>query len=93
MQAFIIILIIIGAANMIINVYRYAKFLRSSQDVLSSGRKRDSFWMNLALVLLVFFLLGYVFVGLFSTPDLCSAVRDAGRCTVTSSGTPAKDSS
>ena len=74
MQAFTIILIIIGAANMIINVYRYAKFLRSSQDVLSSGRKRDSFWMNLALVLLVFFLLGYVFVGLFSTPDLMVAL-------------------
>lgn len=63
-------LIIIGAANMLINVYRYIKFLKSSQDVLSSGRKKDKFWMNLALVLLIFFLLGYLFVGAFSSPDL-----------------------
>ena len=64
------ILIILGAANMVGNIYRYFVFLRSSQDVLSSGRKRDVSWMRLALVLLVFFLLGYLVVGFTSKPSI-----------------------
>ena len=64
------ILIILGAVNMVGNIYRYFVFLRSSQDVLSSGRKRDIYWMRLALVLLVFFLLGYLVVGFSSKPSI-----------------------
>ena len=64
------ILIIFGAVNMVGNIYRYFVFLRSSQDVLSSGRKRDVSWMRLALVLLVFFLLGYLVVGFSSKPSV-----------------------
>ncbi len=64
------ILIIFGAVNMVGNIYRYFVFLRSSQDVLSSGRKRDVSWMRLALVLLVFFLLGYLVVGFSSKPSI-----------------------
>lgn len=64
------IFIILGAANMVGNIYRYFVFLRSSQDVLSSGRKRDVFWMRLALVLLIFFLLGYLVVGFTSKPSI-----------------------
>lgn len=52
------------------NIYRYCIFLRSSQDVLSSGRKRDVFWMRLALILLIFFLLGYLVVEFTSEPSL-----------------------
>jgi len=73
MDVFIRILIILGAANMVVNIYRYGVFLRSSQDVLSSGRKRDKFWMNLALVLLIFFLMGYLFVAFTSAPNLMMA--------------------
>ena len=68
------ILIIIGAANMVINIYRYIRFLRSTQDVLSGGRKRDIFWTNLALVLLIFFLLGYLYVGIFADPHIITAL-------------------
>ena len=67
------ILIIVGALNMVRNIYRYFVFLRSSQDVLSSDSKRDDFWMKLAFILLVFFLIGYLFVGFFSDPDLMMA--------------------
>ena len=70
MDTVIRILIILGAVNMVGNIYRYGVFLHSSQDVLSSGRKRDVFWMRLALVLLIFFLLGYLVVGFASEPSI-----------------------
>lgn len=68
------ILIIAGSALMIANIIRYMRFLRSSQDVLSSGKKRDIYWQRLALGLLVFFLIGYLYVGFFSHPDLMMAM-------------------
>ena len=68
------ILIISGAANMLGNIWRYFRFLRSTQDVLSGGRKRDVFWMRLALVLLIFFLFGYIYVGFFADPHLITAL-------------------
>lgn len=67
-------LIIAGALNMVRNIWRYAVFLRSTQDVLSSGRKRDRVWNQIALILLLFFLLGYLFVGFLSKPDLMVAL-------------------
>ena len=70
MEFVITLLIVIGALNMVGNIVRYYRFLRSCEDVLSSGKKSDLLWMNLALLLLVFFLIGYVFVGFFSSPDL-----------------------
>ena len=74
MDAVILTLIILGSLNMVRNIYEYYRFLRSTEDVLSSGRKRDIFWQRLALVLLVFFLIGYLFVGFFSKPDLMMAL-------------------
>ena len=74
MEIIIIILIVIGALNMINNIARYYSFLKSSQDVLSSGKKSDIFWMHLALILLVFFMLGYLIVGFFSVPDMMVAL-------------------
>ena len=73
MDIAILVLILFGSLNMVRNIYRYYQFLKSSQDVLSSGNKRDNFWMSLALLLLVFFLIGYLFVGFFSDPDLMMA--------------------
>lgn len=73
MDIIILVLIIAGALNMVRNIYRYYRFLKTSQDVLSLGKKRDQFWMNLALILLIFFLIGYLFVGFFSDPDLMMA--------------------
>jgi len=58
---------------MISNIIRYGCFLHSTQDVISSGSKRDIIWKNGAFLLLLFFLFGYVFVGFFSDPDIMMA--------------------
>ena len=73
MTTIIHLLIIIGAAIMVTNVYRLVAFIRSTHDVLSSGSERDKRWMALALVLVVFFLLGYLCVGIFSNTNLLLA--------------------
>ena len=73
MDILIMAMIIAGAVLMIVNIYRYIGFLRSSRDVLLIGKKRDIFWKNLALILLIFFLIGYLFVGFFSDPDMMMA--------------------
>lgn len=73
MTTIIHLLIIIGAAIMVTNVYRLIVFIRSTYDVLSSGSERDKRWMALALMLLVFFLLGYLYVDIFSNANLLLA--------------------
>ena len=62
-------IIIAGAILMVINIVRYSNFLRTTHDVISSGSKRDKFWKYMAQLLLVFFLIGYIFIALFSRPD------------------------
>lgn len=56
-------LIIIGAVIMVGNIVGYILFIRKMRDVISSERKKDDFWLFLALVLLSFFLAGYLVVG------------------------------
>jgi len=70
---FPILIISAGALLMISNIIRYGCFLHSTQDVISSGSKRDIIWKNGAFLLLLFFLFGYVFVGFFSDPDIMMA--------------------
>ena len=70
---FPILIISAGALLMISNIIRYGYFLHSTQDVISSGSKRDIIWKNGAFLLLIFFLIGYVFVGFFSDPDIMMA--------------------
>lgn len=66
--------IILGAILMVGNIYFYIRFLLSTRDVLSSGSRRDQVWMIGALALLVFFLIGYLYVGLFASPDMMMAL-------------------
>ena len=73
MHLIILALIIAGALNMVKNILRFYQFMRNTQDVLSSGRKRDIYWQRLAFVLLIFFLFGYLFAGFLSKPDLMVA--------------------
>ena len=73
MDVVILVMIVAGAAIMVVNIWRYIRFLESAKDVLLSGKKRDKFWKDLALILLVFFLIGYLFVGFFSEPDIMMA--------------------
>lgn len=70
----VIALIITGAALMVWNIYRFFHFIRSTQDVLSADSTRDMRWMTLAFVLLIFFLCGYLFVGIFAHPHLVTAL-------------------
>ena len=67
-------IIIGGAALMVWNIYRFFRFMRTTQDVLSSDSKRDLRWENITFLLLVFFLAGYVFVGFSSHADLMTAL-------------------
>ncbi len=66
--------IYIGALIMVTNIIRYVRFLGTTRDVLSSGKLRDRVWKYLALVLLCFFLIGYLFIAFFSKPDLMMAL-------------------
>ena len=64
----------IGALLMVWNILRFFRFIKTTQDVLSSGSERDKRWMLFALILLIFFLCGYLFVGFLSRPDLMMAL-------------------
>ena len=74
MKVLIDILIILGIIIMVSNIVRYAMFIHTTHDVLSSGSKRDRFWKGTAMVLLLFFLCGYIFIVLISKPDLMMAM-------------------
>ena len=69
----IAVMIAFGAIIMVTNIVRYWLFLKSTKDVLSSGVSQDRIWEIVALALLVFFLVGYILVGLFGNPDLMMA--------------------
>ena len=62
LKVLIDVLILIGIIVMVSNIVRYAMFVHTTHDVLSSGSKRDRAWKALAFVLLVFFLCGYIFI-------------------------------
>ena len=66
-------MIFIGAVLMVTNIVRYISFLRNSHDVLSSGIRKDRIRKRVALVLLIFFLVGYLCIAIFSRPDLMMA--------------------
>lgn len=63
------IMIILGSILMVTNILRFDRFVRRSKDVLSSGKSQDVFWTNLAFILLIFFLIGYIGIAVFSHPD------------------------
>lgn len=69
-----IIIIIAGALIMVTNIYRYVNFLHTTHDVLSSGDFGEKLWKYTALFLLVFFLIGYLFIAIFSDPDFMTAM-------------------
>lgn len=68
------VLIALGAAMMVTNIYRYIYFLHEMRDVLSAGRRRDRIWKYVALVLLFFFLIGYVAITFTQEPSMILAL-------------------
>lgn len=74
MEIVILVFIIIGSLLMVTNIIRYIYFVRTTHDVLSAGSKRDRAWKYVALVLLIFFLIGYLSIAIFSEPDMMMAM-------------------
>lgn len=70
MQYLIYAMIAIGAVLMVSNIIRYCRFLKNTKDVLSSGVIRDRVWERIALFLLIFFLIGYIFIAVYDKPNL-----------------------
>lgn len=64
-------LVYLGSALMVYNIYGFISFARRMQSMKNWGNKRHILYIP--IVLLVFFLLGYLFVGLFGSPDLMVA--------------------
>ena len=66
-------MIICGVFVLATNIYRFHHFIKGSKDVFSSGSKKKNVWEYAALILLVFFFIGYILVAIFGKPDLVIA--------------------
>lgn len=73
MRVLIYSMILMGVIIMVTNIYRYIRFMKNMRDAFPKGKSHSSVWKDVGLVLLVFFLLGYICVGLFGVPDLMIA--------------------
>ena len=64
------IMIVCGSAIMVSNIYRYMKFMKNDTDVMLARKENNSYMEITALILLIFFLIGYIGIGLFSDKDI-----------------------
>ncbi len=71
LKIIITVLIFVGAALMIYNIFCYINYSRYVRGMKSWDRKDGM--LNVPIILLIFFLLGYVFVGAFGKPDIVMA--------------------
>lgn len=69
----ITVLIVLGSAIMIGNIIAYIRFIRTSTDMMLSGKHGEQLWQIIGLILLVFFLVGYIGVAVAGKPDLLMA--------------------
>lgn len=75
LNTIVLILIVLGAANMGWNIFRFFKLMVITRnDVISSNKERDMKWLNVAFLLLIFFFCGYVFVGFVTGANLLIAL-------------------
>lgn len=61
-----LVLIILGALIMFGNIVSYFFFAKSMHDIIFSGKKKDEALLIVGMALLVFFLIGYILVGIFA---------------------------
>ena len=66
-------LIVFGSIIMVGNIIAYIRFIRTSTDVMLSGKHGEPVWEKIGLALLIFFLLGYLGVAFWGKPDLLMA--------------------
>ncbi len=58
---------------MIGNIIAYIRFIRNSTDIMLSGKHGEPIWEKIGLILLVFFLTGYLGVAFAGKPDYLMA--------------------
>ena len=67
-------MILAGAALMVYNIYRFTVFIRAQRDVLAiEDESSDTNWQKIGLLLLIFFLIGYIVIFLSGRADLMMA--------------------
>jgi len=71
MRLLIYLMIVLGSALMVYNIIRYGMFVRSS-DALEHGSRRSGL-LIVPLLLLIFFLVGYIVVGISGAADIMVA--------------------
>ena len=74
MHELIITLIIIGAIVMTANIVYYFFFMKKMKDVISGGSKKDNISVLIGLILLIFFLGGYLFVAFYADPHIVTSL-------------------
>ena len=74
METLVLVLILVGAANMVANIVFYIIFALKMKDVISGGVKKDNAMIATGLILIVFFLIGYIYVSIFANPNLMTAL-------------------
>ena len=74
MDTLVLVLILVGAANMVANIIFYIIFMIKMKDVISGGVKKDNIMIAVGLILIVFFLIGYIYVSIFTKPILMTAL-------------------
>ena len=70
MEILTLVLILVGAANMVSNIIFYIIFTFKMRDVISGGVKKDNAMIITGLILIVFFLFGYIYVSIFANPNI-----------------------
>ncbi|MCR5698799.1 MAG: HD domain-containing protein [Treponemataceae bacterium] len=73
MKFLIYSMIAVGIVVMVTNIIRYIRFMLSMNDVLNTSRHHDKIWKQIGLLLLIFFLFGYIVIAIFSKPDIMMA--------------------
>lgn len=66
MEELCLALIILGAVIMVINIVSYFFFAKNMHDIIFSGKRADEALIVVGMTLLVFFLIGYILVGIFA---------------------------
>ena len=74
MDIIVLLLIIIGAIVMVGNIIVYIMFMLKMRDVISGGVKPDNAMLVLGLILIIFFLGGYIFILVKSEVNLMIAL-------------------
>jgi len=74
MNTLILILVIVGAINMVANIVFYVLFIFRMKDVISGGVKKDNIMTLIGLILIIFFLIGYVYVAIFTQMNLVTGL-------------------